>query len=180
MGSAITTQLDDSRIRGALEELARLNGKDFEAPTRAEAGKALEEAMSRTDAAQLSLINQTKNPEWRAQKIAARGLQKKVWAQLASKLGLQLSNVPEYVYSASTPRGDYPEDAEGRLKNGGTSFALEGSIFRSYWPGIFSALSQAMESRRASYRSGLRDGVFDKAEAIARKYPGMSVNRSVI
>jgi hypothetical protein len=161
----------------ALQELSRLTGKDFEEVTRAETVKILESAITRTDAAQMALINQTKNPEARAQKIAARGLQKKVWAQVAEAFGIQLTNVPQYVRAATAPSGDHPEDAEGRARNQGSSFTLEGTIHRVYWPGVFSALARAVNGRTSFFRTNLRKGVFDKAETIARKYPGMTVNR---
>jgi hypothetical protein len=162
----------------ALQELSRLTGKDFEEVTRAEAVKVLEGAITRTDAAQVALINKTKNPEERAKKLAARGLQKKVWAQVASAFGIQLTNVPQYVQAATAPSGDYPEDAHGIAKNQGSSFTLEGTIYRVYWPGVFAALAGAINGRTSFFRTNLRKGVFDKAEDIARKYPGLTVNRS--
>lgn len=163
----------------ALQELSRLTGKDFETVTKAEAAKVLEGAISRTDAASVALIEQIRDPRRREAALAARGLQKKVWAQIGEKMGVSVAGVPKYVQAATTRGGDFPEDAEGREKNQGSSYILEGVAHRIYWPGVFSALAKAVNGRTNFFRTNLRKGVFDKAETIARKYPGLHVNRDV-
>lgn len=179
MASTVTSYVDSSNLTRALHELARLTGKDFETVVRSETTEVLHGAISRTDAAQLALIEQTKSPTLKAQKIAARGLQKKVWAQVGEKLGLQITKVPQYAQNATAPTGDHPEDAQGGPKTRGSSFSMEGEIFRVYWPGVRSALAGAINGRTGFFYRNLRKGVFDKAETIAKKYPGMHVTRDV-
>lgn len=179
MASTVTSHVDSSNLTRALHELARLTGKDFETVVKSEGVEVLHGAIARTDAAQLALIEKTKSPTLKAEKIAARGLQKKVWAQVGEKLGLQITKIPQYAQAATAPRGDYPEDAQGTVKSQGSNYELHGEIFRVYWPGVRAALAQAINGRTGFFYKNLRKGVFDKAEDIARKYPGMSVNRDV-
>lgn len=168
--------MDTSRINGALTELARITGRDFRDVVRPEMQKILEKAVSNTSAASVTLINQTKNPRLRETRLAARGLLKKVWQQIGGKLGMALEGVPAYVERASTPHGDYPENAEAREVGTGSKFSIEGASYRVYDPRIVSAFARAMNGRASFFRNNLRRGVFDKAEEIARKYPGLKVN----
>lgn len=177
MGKNFTATMDSSRINGALAELARITGKDFKDVVRAEMQKILEKAVANTPVATVALINQTKNPQLRARRLAARGLLKKVWAQVADKLGMSLAGVPAYVGRATTAQGDYPEDAVASEKGVGSKFSIDGASYRVYDPRIISAFSKAMNGRANFFRTNLRNGVFDKAEDIARKYPGLFVNR---
>jgi hypothetical protein len=121
-------------------------------------------------------INETKSPTLRAKKLAARGLLKKVWWQIGNRLQLNV-DAPAYVERAEAPGGDYPEDAVGREVTKGASFYIEGTTYRFYDPRMFGALAKAVNGRTNFFRTNLRNGVFDKAESIARKYPGLTVKR---
>lgn len=176
MGKNFTANMDTSRINGALAELSRITGKDFKDVVRSEMTKILEKAVSNTPVATVELINRTKNPDLRARRLAARGLLKKVWAQIAGKLGMALDGVPAYVDRAEAPGGDYPEDAVAAEKGVGSNFSIEGASYRVYDPRIIGAFARAMNGRANFFRQNLRKGVFDKAAAIAAKYPGLKVN----
>lgn len=179
MASTVTSHVDASNITGILRELSRITGKDFETIVRSETVEIMHSAIEKTDAAQMDLINQTKSPTLKAQKIAARGLQKKVWAQVGEAMGLQITKIPQYAQAATTPKGDFPEDAQGGPRNQGSSFTMDGQIFRVYWPGIRSALARAINGRKGFFYRNLRKGVFDKAEEIAKKYKGLHLTRDV-
>ncbi len=176
MAKAFECTMDTSRINGALAELSRITGRDFRDVVRSETQKILEKAVSNTPVATVELINKTTNPGLRARRLAARGLLKKVWVQVAAKLGMAVEGVPAYVDRAAAPGGDYPEDAVASEKGQGTKFSIEGASFRIYDPRIIGALQRAMNGRANYFRTNLRKGVFDKAEEIAKKYPGLSVN----
>lgn len=176
MAKNFEIKMDTSRLNGALNELARITGRDFRDVVRSEMGKILEKAVSNTPVATVSLINETKNPALRARRLAARGLLKKVWLQIAGKLGMAVEGVPAYVDRAQTASGDYPEDAVAAEKGQGSKFSIEGASYRIYDPRIIGAFSRAMNGRANFFRQNLRKGVFDKAEQIAAKYPGLKVN----
>lgn len=173
---AFEVKMDTTRINGALAELSRITGKDFKDVVRSEMGKILERAVSNTPVASVALIKQTKNPQLRARRLAARGLLKKVWAQIADKLGMAAVGVPAYVERAAAPGGDYPEDAVASEKGQGSKFSIEGASYRVYDPRIIGAFARAMNGRATFFRANLRRGVFAKAETIARKYPGLKIN----
>jgi hypothetical protein len=168
--------MDTSRINGALAELARITGKDFKDVVDSEMQKILEKAVSNTPVATVALINKTKNPGLRTRRLAARGLSKKGWVQVADKLGISLDGVPGYVGLANTSQGDYPEDAIATKKGVGSKYSIDGANFRVYDPRIIGAFAKAMNGRVNFFRQNLRKGVFDKAETIAAKYPGLTVN----
>jgi hypothetical protein len=176
MGKTFEVKMDTTRINGALSELARITGRDFKDVVRSEMQKILEKAVNNTPVATVALINQTKNPQLRARRLAARGLLKKVWVQVADKLAMALSGVPAYVGRAETSSGDYPEDAEVKETGVGSKFSIDGASYRIYDPRIIGAFASAMNGRANFFRTNLRRGVFDKAETIAKKYPGLTVN----
>jgi hypothetical protein len=180
MASTVTSHVDSSNLTAALHELARLTGKDFEQVVNAEGVEVLHGAIRNTDAASVELINKTKDSMLRERRMAARGLAKKVWLQVSEKWALPVTAIPQYAQNATTPRGDFPEDAQGIKNTSGASYSLEGEVYRLYWPFMFSALAKAINGRRNFFRANLRKGVFDKAEDIARKYKGLMVNRSAV
>lgn len=154
-----------------------MTGRDYRDVVRSEGQKILEKAVSNAAAASVELINKTKSPTLRAQKLAARGLQKKVFAQIGDKLNMSLEGVPAYVERAIAPSGDHPEDAIASENTSGSKFSIDCRADRFYDPTVFSALAKAVNGRAGFFRSNLRNGVFDKVETIARKYPGLTVNR---
>jgi hypothetical protein len=176
MAKPFEVKMDASRINGALAELARITGKDFKDVVDPEMQKILEKAVSNTASASVALINRTKNPALRARRLGARGLLKKGWVQIANKLGMSLEGVPAYVDRAETASGDYPEDGVASRKGTGSKYSIEGENFRIYDPSIIGAFAKAMNGRANFFRQNLRKGVFDKAETIAAKYPGLKVN----
>jgi hypothetical protein len=89
---------------------------------------------------------------------------------------MAIEGVPAYVDRATTQSGDYPEDAVATEKSSGSKFSIEGASYRVYDPRIIGAFAKAMNGRASFFRNNLRKGVFDKAEAIAAKYPGLKVN----
>jgi hypothetical protein len=161
-----------------MHELARITGKDFNDVIKAEGVSALEGMITRTDAASKELIERTKNPEVRAAKLAAIGLAKKVYAQVADKWGLQVTKIPQYALAATTRSGDHPDDAQGREVVKGGEYSLHGEVSRLYWPGMFRAIAGGINGRVGYFRTNLRKGVFDKFEEIATKYKGLHVNRN--
>lgn len=176
MARAFEVKMDTSRINGALAELSRISGRDFRDVVRSEMGKILEKAVANTPVATVALINQTKNPQLRARRLAARGLLKKVWVQIAGKLGMAIDGVPAYVERSAAPSGDYPEDAVAGEKGQGSKYSIDGASYRVYDPRIVGAFARAMNGRASFFRANLRKGVFQKAEQIAAKYPGLKVN----
>jgi hypothetical protein len=173
---AISVTMDTSNLKGALSEIARLTGKDFRTVVRSETQKIFEKALSNTPVMLAADIQTTKSPTLRAQKLAARGLLKKVFVQAAEKVQIQLEGTPAYVDRAMAPGGDFPEDAQAKENTKGRAFSIDGEIFRTYDPRVFGALAKAVNGRTGFFRANLRRGVFDKMETIARKYPGMFVH----
>lgn len=205
MGKAVNIEIDAHRLNGALRELSRLTGKDFRTVVRHETGKILEGAAKRTDMATVASIKENheaqpvttiagkiyflnnrypdavwaKIQSFRAkrlkEKLAARGLARKVWLQIAQQLGIEIK-VAGQVVKATTPKGDYPQDASGSEAGSGSAFTIIGTSLRTYAPGIVGALAGAMRGRLVYFRRNLKTGVFLKAKEIARKYPGLYVN----
>lgn len=105
---------------------------------------------------------------------AARGLSKKSWLQAAQNLGIEIS-VPGYVAKATTPTGDYPENATGQEITQGRNFFIQLTNARTYSPSVFDAIRAALRGRTNFFKKNLRLGVFQKTSEIARKYPGLKV-----
>lgn len=108
--------------------------------------------------------------------LMARGLLKKSWIQVCHRMGVEIGNTPAYVAGATTPKGDYPEDARGGERGEGSKFSFWGEIDRIYDQRIIRALSSAMRGRVNYFKTNLRKGVFLKGKEIARRYPGLYVN----
>lgn len=106
-----------------------------------------------------------------SKRIKSRGLQRKVFLQLAEKLSLKI-NVPAYVRNANANGKDYPNDAQAK-EHGTVMFTIECEIRRTYQQEIKGALISAIKGRRAFFLKNLRDGVFKNSKTIAAKYPGL-------
>lgn len=174
----IKTHLDTSNLTPCLQALAQLTGRDYRDVVRSETEAILSKAVSNTPAASVELINKTKSERLRAQKLAARGLQKKVFVQIGDKLGLSVDR-PAYVDRATAPGGDYPEDAHGKETVSGKKFSVDCQADRYYDPNVFSALAKAVNGRAGFFRRNMRAGVFKSVETIARKYPGLTASVDV-
>ena len=109
-----------------------------------------------------------------ARRKAARGLSKKSWQQAAQKLGLDLA-VPNYVAQATTPKGDYPENATASERNDGKSFFIQVTNSRTYSPSVLDAIRAAMRGRTNFFKKNMKLGVFRETSKIAAKYPGLKV-----
>jgi len=111
-------------------------------------------------------------------RLAARGLLKKSWLQVAAHLGLDIL-VPGYVARAAWKGNDYPEDNRGREERSGSGYSLTGEIGRTYDRRIKAVLQRAITGRVKYFRKNLEKGVFDSLEAIERAYPNLlKINRS--
>ena len=104
----------------------------------------------------------------------ARGLSKKSWLQIAEKLGFNIS-VPGYVAAATTPRGDYPENAQAQEERNGSDFSITLSNARTYSYSVFDAIRKAMNGREKFFKENMKAGVFKNIETIAAKYPGLNL-----
>jgi hypothetical protein len=104
----------------------------------------------------------------------ARGLSKKSWVQAAEKLNLTIS-VPAYVSSATTPGGDYPENAEASEERNGSDFGIRIKNARTYSASVFDAIRKAMNGREKFFKENMKTGVFKSIETIAAKYPGLNL-----
>lgn len=105
---------------------------------------------------------------------AARGLSKKSWQQAAQSLGIDIA-VPAYVAKATTPKGDYPENATGSEKTEGRGFFIEVTNSRTYSPSVVDSIRAAMRGRTNFFKKNMKLGVFQKTSEIAAKYPGLKV-----
>lgn len=180
MGKAFEVTMDTSRINATLAALHSIVGGDFKDVVRSETQKILEKAVSNTPVVSVEAINTTQKPSLRAQRMAARGLLKKVWVQIGEKLNMTLQGTPDYVKRATGPNNDdHPENAEGNEKKSGNEYSIDGVSYRVYDPRIVGAFASAMNGRKNFFRANLRKGVFDEFDKIAAKYPGLYVNRDV-
>lgn len=195
-------QVVTSDFSRAMREMSRITGFSFADIIRAETKSILEAASKKTVAAQVKLIeanvrdkpvrslngkryfmkNRYPDALWAALQLQiknsikrrkeARGLSKKAWVQIAEKLGIELT-VPGYVAKATTPKGDYPENAQGAEKQQGNSFHIEITNSRTYSPSVLDAIRAAMRGRTRFFQNNLQRGVFQKTSEIAAKYPGL-------
>jgi hypothetical protein len=108
------------------------------------------------------------------QTLAARGLLKKGWYQLAAELNKVIS-APAYVKKATTARGDYPEDASANESGDGSKYTITGTLRRTYDRRIFTALRKAINKRTAYFVRSLKKGLLDNAKGVAARYPGLYV-----
>lgn len=186
----------------AMRDLSRVTGVSFAEIIRSETKSILEAAVKKTAAAQVKLIEANANAKpvrtlngkryfmknrypdtiWKALQLQiknsikrrkdARGLSKKLWVQIAEKLGIEIS-VPNYVAKATSKGGDYPENAQGFEKQEGNAFYIQITNSRTYSPSVRDALRAAMRGRTNFFKKNLRLGVFQKTSEIAARYPGL-------
>jgi hypothetical protein len=152
-----------------LQELSRITGKDYRDVVRGELGAILSSAVRNTPAADKAAIAKTNDAEWRARKIAAIGLQKKVFVQIGNKLNIPVDH-PQYVANATAAGGDFPGDAIARENTSGKKFSIDCVSERYYDPRVFSALAGAINGRARFFRTNMRKGVFESMDQIAAKY----------
>lgn len=185
-----------------MRDLSRVTGVSFAEIIRSETKSILEAAVKKTAAAQVKLIEANANAKpvrtlngkryfmknrypdtiWKALQLQiknsikrrkdARGLSKKLWVQIAEKLGIEIS-VPNYVAKATSKGGDYPENAQGFEKQEGNAFYIQITNSRTYSPSVRDALRAAMRGRTNFFKKNLRLGVFQKTSEIAARYPGL-------
>lgn len=188
----------------AFDEIARSAGVTYEEVVKSETQKILEAASKYTVAAQVKLITENANAKpvrtlngkryymknrypdalWKSlqaqitasikRRKDARGLSKKSWLQVAENLGLTIS-VPGYVSSATTPNGDYPENAEAIEEKKGSDFGIRIKNARTYSSSVFDAITRAMNGREKFFKENLKQGVFKNIATIAAKYPGLNI-----
>jgi hypothetical protein len=107
-------------------------------------------------------------------RLAARGLAKKAWSQLAQTLGIAVK-IPA-AFSKAEHRGkDYPQNATATENKSGAAFYIQGRNTRLYARGTVAAINRGINGRAKFFATNLRKGVFKKNSEIAARYPGLSV-----
>lgn len=185
---AIDIQMDSSQLSGALRQLARLSGKDFSTVVDSEASAVLKSASKSTEAAKPSRANELykkgtpkqiaeNKKNYLLRMKLSRGLLKKGFVQLGESLGINV-DAPKYVKSATTKKGDYPQNARGNRRGQGNGYFLDFTLTRVYGVGsILGALRGALNGRAKFFENNLRKGVFNKMETIAAKYKGLNISK---
>lgn len=188
----------------AFGEIARAAGVTYEEVVKSETQKILEAACKNTVAAQVKLIeanakakpvrtlngkryymkNRYSDSLWQQlqgqikrsidRRKKARGLSKKSWLQAAANLGFDVA-APDYVTAATTPHGDYPENATATPEKKGNDFSITIKNSRTYSASVFDALRKAMNGREKFFKENLQRGVFNSIGEIASKYPGLNL-----
>lgn len=112
--------------------------------------------------------------------LAARGLAKKTWGQIADDLGLDL-HLPKYIVTARDQRAGTREYKEGialQLLEQGV-FIIEianyNPLFQNRIPGR-NILAGALRDREKAFMTDLEKGVFEDVKRRAERYPGIFVN----
>ena len=202
MSQSLSMSVANLGLMRAFDEIAKAAGVTYKEVVRSEAAKILEAASKNTLAAQVQLIEKNVkasprrklngklyNMAWKMpdavwaqaqaqiaasikRRKASRGLAKKSWIQVAKSIGLSVS-APGYVESATTKKGDYPEDGKATEETKGSDFAIVLRNSRTYSPSVFDAIRKAMNGREKFFRENLKQGVFKSIETIAAKYPGL-------
>jgi len=162
--AAAQVKLIEARVKGTVART--IKGKTYLLPGSVHASKGWRVSDRVWASLQLQIKNSIKRRK------DARGLSKKGWVQIAEKLGIELS-VPKYVAKATTPKGDYPENAQAAEKQTGPQFFIEITNSRTYSPSVRDAIRAAMRGRTRFFQNNLKRGVFEKTSEIAAKYPGL-------
>ncbi len=109
-------------------------------------------------------------------KLAARGLARRSWVELARLLGFEIG-APGFVRAARRPSGSGGEEnviiRRQYTRGYGLHIANNSPINR--WSDARQALFAAVVGRRRFYETNVKRGVFDSMKAVARKYPGLTV-----
>jgi len=175
MASKITAEFDSYHLSAAMQRLAKISGRDFETIVRNEATKVLESASRNTVKANRAAIEKTKDPEYKAEMLAAIGLAKRAFYELAVAIGLPEMKVPAYVKKA-TSKNATDSDTGYQLQGTGSKFVILGTISasRSY-PGakMYPAINKAMTSRARYFFKAFHKGWLDKAKDMQGRYPWM-------
>lgn len=111
--------------------------------------------------------------------IAAIGLSKRSWFEIAKRLGLTIS-VPAYAKKAVASTGkDYPENISIKIERGNGKLQI--SFFNSQPTvnkiGGARALQVAIDGRVKGFLVSLSKGTFTSAAKIAAKYPGIRITQ---
>jgi hypothetical protein len=172
---AVTASFDHEGLRSAISRLAKISGADMSTVVRGEAMKVLESASAKTVKADRAKIEKTRDPKLRKKRLAAIGLARRAFYELARDAGLG-GKYPAYVRNAKSPLQDRGTSGKVTVRGKKSEFIGRIAGFRSY-PGaaMYRALNSAMWSRANSFRMAMRKGFLDNAQGIARRYPWLKV-----
>lgn len=115
-----------------------------------------------------------------ARRIRARGLAKQSWYLLGEKIGVTVE-APDYVRKAVATTGvTYPEDERVDISRGDGQviYKIENSQPTVNYIGGARALQRAMDGRASFFLVNISNNVFDNLSQIAKKYPGVTINRA--
>lgn len=112
-------------------------------------------------------------------KLAARGLSKQSWAQLAAAAGLRIT-VPAFVQKAIATTGkQYPDNVSAsrvhRGKKFGITFENAQPTVQTFFVGGRRALQRAINGRAKFFATNMKKGVFTSLRKIAAAYPGLRI-----
>jgi hypothetical protein len=111
-------------------------------------------------------------------RLAARGLAKRSWLELARLLGVAIS-APGFVQIARRPSGSGgAENVEVRRNHGSSGYGLQIANHSplNQWSDARQSFFAAVAGRRKFYEQNLRRRVFDNLRSVAKKYPGLVVS----
>jgi hypothetical protein len=112
------------------------------------------------------------------EKLAARGLAKKSWVQIADDLGLDLG-VPKWISGARDPKGRPFKEGLATTLVEQAAFIVEITNSNPLVVGRLDGreiLAGAMRDREKAFMIDMEKGVFDDVERRAKRYPGVFVN----
>jgi hypothetical protein len=175
MASKITAEFDSYRLSAALTELSKISGRDFRDVVENEATRVLEKASKNTVKASRESIEKTRDPELKKLRIAAIGLAKRAFWELANALNIQTFGVPAYVGKARSKTAS-DSDTSGERQGNGPRFTLIGRIpaHRSY-PGaeMFKAINDALYTRARYFEISAARKWLETAKGLEQRYPWM-------
>jgi hypothetical protein len=180
-----TATFDNARLSEAMSTLSKLSGRSFKTVVQSEATKVLEKASSLTVKADVkkiqASIQKTNDPKKRRMltyRLAAIGLAKRAFYELAQKMALpNLPKVPAYVIKAQSPKM-LSSDTDAKESGFGASYIITGVIDGSRtYPGaaMFSAINKAMRGRANYFKTLMKKGALDHLESLLRQYPFLKV-----
>lgn len=206
MAIPVNGRLDTSGFDPMIRELMRITGADYIQVLRNETRGIIEKTISLTKAASVTGIEvDWLNREWityngkrynltwtypaelwqqlvdhrerdLAYRLGARGLSKKTWLQIADRLNIILSKVPNYVRKATWGnRNPVLGDGAAEITGKGVSFILKNISDTVIYTGGAAKIAAAVAGRTKFFNENLSRGVFDDVKQIAAKYPGVQV-----
>lgn len=111
------------------------------------------------------------------EKLAAIGLAKQSWWQIAKALGLAADIAPEFVRSARSSKGTFNEGFAEKVF-GRTAAVItilnDNRVVADKLDGR-AILARALRSHETRFRAAVEKGVFDDVRKRARRYPGVFV-----